>query len=342
MKKVSFICLLFFLACNLFALDFFPPVGGFVGIGPEVNALTRNGIAVGGVLLTGLDLNSQFSVGQRTAFFHNLDTVSALELLVFFRYYLPWLHIPKEIDGPFVQAEIGGIILFEHKEAFPAFSGGLSAGWRFNFGNYWYVEPALRLGTPHIWGIGLTAGIRFNNKPVEVVKEVYIEIEPEKQEIAQEPVVVDNEEELIITEVLVINEDGKLRIVIPPVYFRPNYSDFEELDEDTLVSNINSIEYIAYVLNKFVDYNIEVEGYANPTTPEGRARRREEPELKQLSESRAQTVLEELVKQGVDRNRLTYSGAGSSRLVVPYNDTDNNWKNRRVEFILIKGEKNEE
>jgi outer membrane protein OmpA-like peptidoglycan-associated protein len=38
----------------------------------------------------------------------------------------------------------------------------------------------------------------------------------------------------------------------------------------------------------------------------------------------------------VNRNRLSAIGMGGKRPVVRYEDHDNWWKNRRVEFILIK------
>jgi outer membrane protein OmpA-like peptidoglycan-associated protein len=89
-------------------------------------------------------------------------------------------------------------------------------------------------------------------------------------------------------------------------------------------------------LNKFRDYKVMVEGHANPTQPAGAARDREETELKRISEARAKAVVDLLVRYGVARNRLSSTGVGGSSPVVPYEDRDNWWKNRRVEFILIK------
>jgi flagellar motor protein MotB len=37
-----------------------------------------------------------------------------------------------------------------------------------------------------------------------------------------------------------------------------------------------------------------------------------------------------------DRNRMSYSGMGISKMLVAYDDQENNWKNRRVEFILVE------
>jgi len=153
---LSFICL----TSSLYAAE---PDSGFLGVGPGINGNTRHGTSYGGVLLLGVDINNQFSAGLKTSFFDNLDTVSANETALFLRYYFP---LPEKAKGPFLQLEGGGVIFFErgyHKylESFPALSGGLSAGWRINLGDYCYIEPAGRAGYPHIWGASITIGIRF-------------------------------------------------------------------------------------------------------------------------------------------------------------------------------------
>ena len=141
-----------FLAGNAFALD-----SVFVGIGPEVNAHTRNGAALGGSFLAGIDLNKHFATGVKFGYSNNLDTVSCIEPQAFFRYSPP-LPLPGRI---FLQAEAGSVIYFEFKEAYPAFSGGLALGWRFNFGGNWFAEPAFRGGYPYKWAFGAIAGYSF-------------------------------------------------------------------------------------------------------------------------------------------------------------------------------------
>ena len=137
-------------------------------------------------------------------------------------------------------------------------------------------------------------------------------------------------------DVLVIRDGDKLRIQIPSIVFRSGAADFEGLSKDIIDNNDRILRRIALTLNKFRDYKVQVEGHANPTTPLGAARNREEPELKRISENRAKKVVDELVRFGVARNRLSYIGVGGSRTVVPWDDLENRWKNRRVEFILIK------
>ena len=158
MKKIFAIT--FFTLILLCAVGGLHAVDGFyIGISPEAGAYTRFGAAIGGSLSAGVEINRQFSAGVITSIFHNLDTVLSVDPKAFFRYY-----IPLPAYGLFVQAETGCVVFFEFNEAFPAFSGSVSAGWRFNFAENWYAEPAARFGYPFIWGVGVSAGVRIGNK----------------------------------------------------------------------------------------------------------------------------------------------------------------------------------
>ncbi|MCL2067152.1 MAG: OmpA family protein [Treponema sp.] len=137
-------------------------------------------------------------------------------------------------------------------------------------------------------------------------------------------------------DVLVIRDGDRLKIQIPSIVFRPNFADFEGLERDVVDNNNRILRRLAQILNKFRDYRIQVEGHANPTFPRGPERDREETELRRLSEARARAVVDLLVRNGVARSRLSSIGAGGSSPVAEFEDRDNWWKNRRVEFILIK------
>ena len=161
-KSIFIFCLLLIVINSLSAQDTIPPVGGlFVGFGGELNAHTRKGLAIGGNLLFGLDLKSQLAAGIKTGFFDNLDTVTALEIQAFLRLYPSLLRWASGAGGLFVQYELGSVIFFEFDKAFPALLNGWTAGWRFNFPQQWFLEPSLRLGYPHIWGINVSAGYTF-------------------------------------------------------------------------------------------------------------------------------------------------------------------------------------
>jgi outer membrane protein OmpA-like peptidoglycan-associated protein/flagellar hook assembly protein FlgD len=137
-------------------------------------------------------------------------------------------------------------------------------------------------------------------------------------------------------DVLVIRDGDRLKIQIPSIVFRANFADFNGLGKDVVDNNNRILRRIAQILNKFRDYKVLVEGHANITQPAGAARDREETELKRISEARAKAVVDILVRNGVARNRLSATGVGGSSPIVSFEDRNNWWKNRRVEFILIK------
>jgi outer membrane protein OmpA-like peptidoglycan-associated protein len=144
-------------------------------------------------------------------------------------------------------------------------------------------------------------------------------------------------EGVISVDVLVRREGENLRMIVPSIVFPANSSDLSLVDEDDRRSNTRVLRLIANALNKYTEYRITVEGHANPTTaPNSRNRTNEETtELKPLSEARAKAVMDALVTDnGLDSARLSSVGIGGERTVAPYNDSEENWKNRRVEFLL--------
>jgi outer membrane protein OmpA-like peptidoglycan-associated protein/flagellar hook assembly protein FlgD len=138
---------------------------------------------------------------------------------------------------------------------------------------------------------------------------------------------------VISIDVLVIREGDMLKIQVPSITFRANAADFNGLPQDRVDTNTRVLKRIAEILNKFRDYKITVEGHANPVI--GTAAE-ETNELQPLSMARAQAVIDQLVGYGVSQGRLSAIGRGGTRTVANPRDQDNSWKNRRVEFILIK------
>jgi outer membrane protein OmpA-like peptidoglycan-associated protein len=140
-------------------------------------------------------------------------------------------------------------------------------------------------------------------------------------------------EGVIETDILVIRDGDRLKIQVPSIMFAADRGDFGGLSEEALASNERILRRLAQVLNKFGGYQVLIEGHGNTVL---RTAREEEQELQPLSEARAKTVMEGLVRYGVDRGRLSAAGRGGGQPVVPYEDREGWWKNRRVEFILIK------
>ncbi|MDR1566056.1 MAG: gliding motility-associated C-terminal domain-containing protein [Treponema sp.] len=138
---------------------------------------------------------------------------------------------------------------------------------------------------------------------------------------------------VISTDVLVIRDGDMLKILVPSITFRANAADFDGLPADRIETNTRVLRRIAEILNKFRDYKITVEGHANPVLG---TQKEETEELQPLSLARARAIIEQLVNYEVSRSRLSAIGRGGTRTVVNPQDLDNRWKNRRVEFILLK------
>jgi len=156
------------------------------------------------------------------------------------------------------------------------------------------------------------------------------------------------EEGFVQVDILVIKENGKLKIQVPSIIFRSDNADFKSdvdvkadpkwdkeskgLDKKTIENNVRVLGRVADILKKFKEYNVRIEGNANNMS----GSKKEEDEVTLLSEQRAEFVKDWLIRDGIEANRLTSQGNGSKYSIAKSWDAENRWKNRRVEFILIK------
>lgn len=152
-------------------------------------------------------------------------------------------------------------------------------------------------------------------------------------------------EGIIPIDVLVIREGNVLKMAVPSIIFESDSANFQnandKLSKEQITKNMNTLNRIVDILKKFKDYKVEIVGHANKLTdfPEeetvdnlgqwGRA-------LTPLSKERAEAIKAYLVKKGASASSISTDGLGGTRPVVNPKDKDNNWKNRRVEFILQK------
>lgn len=150
---------------------------------------------------------------------------------------------------------------------------------------------------------------------------------------------------IISVDVLVIREGNVLKMAVPSIIFESDSSNFQtenaKLSKEQINKNLTTLNRIAEILKKFKDYKVQIVGHANKITENpdeelvdnmmvwGRA-------LTPLSKERAEAIKTYLVKKGVSSSNVTTDGLGGTKPVVNPKDKDNNWKNRRVEFILQK------
>ena len=141
-------------------------------------------------------------------------------------------------------------------------------------------------------------------------------------------------EGVIPVDILVIRDGDRLKVQIPSITFMPNSPELE-LDPVTEVGqkNLAIVERLVEIFTRYNTYSIQVEGHAVNIT--GTAREENE-ELQPLSLARAQAVMNQLVQSGLSQNRVSAVGRGGMEPIVPHTDEDERWKNRRVEFILIR------
>ena len=138
----------------------------------------------------------------------------------------------------------------------------------------------------------------------------------------------------IPVDILVIRDGEQLKVQISNINFAPNSPELI-LDPDTQIGSKNQqvLNRLAEIFQKYDAYRIKIAGHAvNITGTE----REEVEELQPLSLSRAESVKAALVERGISANRITTVGQGGTEPLVPHTDLDNRWKNRRVEFILIR------
>ncbi|MCR4580038.1 MAG: OmpA family protein [Treponema sp.] len=152
-------------------------------------------------------------------------------------------------------------------------------------------------------------------------------------------------EGVIPVDVLVIRDGNVLKMAVPSIIFESDSANFQtansKLDKAKVDNNIKILNRIADILKKFKDYKVTVVGHANKLTNNPDEETVDNPRewgraSMPLSKERADAIKVYLTKRGVNANALSTDGLGGTKPVVDPKDKDNNWKNRRVEFILEK------
>ena len=143
---------------------------------------------------------------------------------------------------------------------------------------------------------------------------------------------------VIPVDVLVVKDGDRLKIRIANITFAPDSAELKKDDPEIKAKNEYVLGRLSEILEKYNSYKILIEGHAVSVFWEdaARAQKEQNEELLPLSKARAETVKNYLNQLGIAESRMTTKGIGGSEPIVPHGDLDNRWKNRRVEFILIK------
>lgn len=145
--------------------------------------------------------------------------------------------------------------------------------------------------------------------------------------------------ERFTVDILVMKVGERYKVRVPPIVFPSNSADLGALSaEPVLAANQATLKRLIELFSRFPDYAIVVEGHANavrwadPKAFEAEQR----DELIPLSRSRAEAVQAALVALGITPSRIRSVGLGGSEPLAPFSDAAESWRNRRVEFLLIK------
>lgn len=139
---------------------------------------------------------------------------------------------------------------------------------------------------------------------------------------------------LISTGIMIKEHNGVLSFSLSSIQFGPDSAEFDNISEEQSQRNKELFDAVAEILKRYSEYNITIEGHANNVSGTEREHREE---LLPLSQKRAETVKRELAHRGIEADRMTPVGRGSAAMIST--KKEDWWKNRRVEFIMVrKGE----
>lgn len=144
----------------------------------------------------------------------------------------------------------------------------------------------------------------------------------------------------LATDILVLKTGDGYRIRVSSIVFKPFTADYKNVPADRAARNLSTLDLLAAKLKlaKFADYKVRLEGHAVMINWDDKAKGAAEQKavLIPLSKSRADAIEQALAERGVSVDRLVTDGVGANDPVVPDSDYANRWKNRRVEFYLLK------
>ncbi|MBN2535184.1 MAG: gliding motility-associated C-terminal domain-containing protein [Spirochaetales bacterium] len=144
-------------------------------------------------------------------------------------------------------------------------------------------------------------------------------------------------------DLLIARIGSKYYLIVPNIIFGKYQYKLDSAGREMYQRNLKSLKKAAEIYKKFPQYKVGLEGHAlNIYLHKGeKAIEKEEKVLVPLTKNRATTVQNALVKEGIEKDRIELKWFGGKNPIVSVEDRKIYWKNRRVEFLLIKPETEE-
>jgi hypothetical protein len=144
--------------------------------------------------------------------------------------------------------------------------------------------------------------------------------------------------EVLTTDILTEERFGMRRILVDDIIFEGYTTHYLNWNKDLSERNVLSLDMLAAMLLRFPQYDVELHGHAVSVLyyDAEESDREHEEVLMPLSRGRVETIRDALVERGVDSSRLSLEWWGKLRPLVPFDDIEGRYVDRRVEFYLVR------
>ena len=141
----------------------------------------------------------------------------------------------------------------------------------------------------------------------------------------------------VVLDILLIERDGKYYLMVPNIIFGAYQFELDSYGEEQYQKNLESIDRVIDIYKRYPTYNLVLEGHAlNIYDPQTQAAENLEEEkiLEPLTVNRAGEVQDALIERGFDFEKVIVHTFGGKNPIFSISDENENWKNRRVEYVM--------
>ena len=141
----------------------------------------------------------------------------------------------------------------------------------------------------------------------------------------------------VVLDILLIERDGKYYLMVPNIIFGAYQFELDSYGEEQYQKNLESIDRVIDIYKRYPTYNLVLEGHAlNIYDPQTQTDENLEEEkiLEPLTVNRAGEVQDALIERGFDFEKVIVHTFGGKNPIFSISDENENWKNRRVEFVM--------
>lgn len=143
--------------------------------------------------------------------------------------------------------------------------------------------------------------------------------------------------EQVPLDLILVKRDGKLYLMVDNIIFGAYQYELDSRGPEWYANNLESLSRVMQIYEKYPRHRLLLEGHAlNIYRGDEEAEAEEEEILVPLTENRAKTVRDALVDRGMAPDKIDIEWFGGKYPIVDVHDRSVRWKNRRVEFIMVK------